>query len=69
MNAIRIRTHVESETLRLPQIKDLIGKDVEIIILEEQQNPGRDFAQFLEAAGRDLVDPDAYRQLRAASMI
>ena len=35
MNAIRIKRHLDSETLRLPELKPLIGKDVEIIVLEE----------------------------------
>lgn len=35
MNAIRIRRRVDSETLHLPELKDLVGKTVEIIILEE----------------------------------
>ena len=35
MNAIRIKAHIDSETLRLPELKPLIGKDVEIIVLEE----------------------------------
>ncbi len=35
MNAIRIRTTVRGETLRLPELKRLIGKDVEIIVLED----------------------------------
>ena len=35
MNAIRIKRHLDSETLRLPELKPLIGRDVEIIVLEE----------------------------------
>ena len=35
MNAIRVKTHLESDTLYLPQLKALIGKDVEIIVLED----------------------------------
>lgn len=35
MNALRIRTHVDSETLHLPALKQIIGKDVEIIVLVE----------------------------------
>ena len=34
MNAIRVRTHIDSETLHLKELKPLIGKDVEIIFLE-----------------------------------
>ena len=39
MNAIRVRKRVESETLHLPELKDLVGKTVEIIILEDAAAP------------------------------
>ena len=35
MEAMRIRKHLSSDTLELSGLKDLVGKDVEIIILEE----------------------------------
>ena len=35
MNAVRIRKQIASETLHLPELKKLIGKVVEIIVLEE----------------------------------
>lgn len=35
MKTIRIRTKVESDTLHLPELRDLIGKSVEIIVREE----------------------------------
>ena len=34
MEPIRIRTKIESETLRLPQLQPLIGRTVEITIEE-----------------------------------
>lgn len=36
MNAIRIRTLVESTTLTAPELLPMLGKRVEIIILEEE---------------------------------
>ena len=36
MDTVRIRRKLESETLHLPELKPLIGKNVEIIIQEEQ---------------------------------
>ena len=33
-NALRILTRVDSETLHLPELRALIGKEVEIIVLE-----------------------------------
>ncbi len=35
MNAVRIRRKLESDTLHLPELKPLVGKSVEIIVLEE----------------------------------
>ena len=37
MNAIRIDAHIDSETLHVPELKPMIGKDVEIIFLEKQK--------------------------------
>jgi len=34
MEPIHIRTKIESETLRLPQLKSLIGKVVEVLVVE-----------------------------------
>jgi len=35
MNAVRIRTRIDSETLTLPELRPLMGKAVEIIVLED----------------------------------
>ena len=35
MNAIRIRRTIDSETLTIPELRGLIGREVEIIVLEE----------------------------------
>jgi hypothetical protein len=39
MNAIRIRTTLTSDTLHLPELKPLVGRAVEIIVLEEPAAP------------------------------
>ena len=42
MTAIRIHKQIDSETLHLPEIRPLIGKQVEIIVIEENPvEPGR----------------------------
>ena len=74
MNAIRIHKQIDSETLHLPELKSLIGKTVEILILEETAAPPRTCASspydaLFELAGHDVVDPEAYKQLRAASTL
>jgi hypothetical protein len=38
-NALRIRTVVQSETLQLPELRALIGKEVEIIVLSPMPDP------------------------------
>ena len=40
MNAIRIRKTIHSDTLHIPELKDMIGSTVEIIVLEESVSPG-----------------------------
>lgn len=53
MNAIRIRKKVDSETLHLPELKPMLGREVEIIVLEEAapiQSPKGDWASILAAA-------------------
>jgi hypothetical protein len=72
MNAIRILKKIESDTLHLPELQGMIGKTVEIIVLEEPEpavNTPKDWQPFFDLAGQDLVDPEAYKELRAASMI
>lgn len=75
MNAIRIHTQIDSEILRLPEIRPLIGKNVEIIVLEElpQVDQGgivRDrYNDFLALAGKNVVDPSALNELRSASVL
>ena len=52
MNAIRIHKHLDSESMTLPELKPLVGKDVEIIVLEE-------------SAGKNRLIPDAEELVRA----
>ena len=75
MHAIRVYRHVDSETLYLPELKELIGKEVEIVVLDgvDRSSPQnverRDYSALAEIAGQDLIDPEAYKEGRAASMI
>ena len=71
MNAVRIRRRLESDTLHLPELKPLIGKNVEIIVQEEQAAPiisgtgdwnaAAQAAQELRETGYDF---DAWRAQR-----
>jgi hypothetical protein len=73
MNAIRIRKKLDSATLHLPELLPLVGRTVEIIVLDEgapgAEAPSTRYDAFFELAGKDAVDPEAYKQLRDASMI
>jgi len=37
MQALRIRKRLDSDTIQFPELKNMIGKDVEIIIIIETQ--------------------------------
>jgi len=69
MNAIRIRTRVQSETLRLPELRPLVGKEVEIIVLADGEGERGDLAPFFAAASDVPVDLSALDDLRKASSL
>ena len=65
MSEIHVTRQLESDTLKLPELQPLIGRKVEIIVREVARNGTSDPWDALKAlAGQDLVDPDAYQQLR-----
>lgn len=69
MNAVRIHRKLESDTLHLPELRPLIGKAVEIIILEEPTpaiTPGTGDWDAAMKAARELddYDFDAFRKQR-----
>jgi hypothetical protein len=72
MSAIRIRRTIDSETLSLPELRPLLGKEVEIIVLVDDKapEPGPDkdlwdaalkAAESLRANGYDF---DAWKEQR-----
>ncbi len=48
MNAIRIRRKINSETIHIPELRGMIGRDVEIIVLEDRPS------------SLDGIDPQAF---------
>ena len=69
MNAVRICRKLESDTLHLPELKPLIGKNVEIIVLEEPTPafiPGTgDWDATMQAVEElEDYDFDAFRKQR-----
>lgn len=71
MNAIRIRKQIDSETLHLPELKPLIGKMVEIIVLDDEFSsvirPGSGDWDAAARAAREIKDYD-YDALREQNM-
>ena len=75
MNAIRFNRHLDSVMLRLPELKPLIGKDVEIVVTEkararakpEKEKPARkaekNWFDVHFGAGRGL-DFDGFEKTR-----
>ena len=68
-SAIRLKQKVRSEKLVISHhdLKDLIGKDVEIIILANDENeetfPPRALQNSAHVAGSFILDEEAMRQL------
>jgi hypothetical protein len=67
MTVIHVTQQLNSDTLQLPELKPLIGKKVEITIREvpAQGNAKQGWDALFELSGRELVDPEAYKELRA----
>lgn len=68
---IRIHKQIDSETLHLPELRPLIGKTVDIFVVDQQSEGGTShpYAAWFALSGTDTVVPEAYQKLRAASMI
>jgi len=70
MNAIRLTRHIDSETLHLPELRPLIGKEVEIIVLENGQSGGKDDAFWRNtsldelAVAQGVTSPQPLQNLR-----
>lgn len=53
MNAIRVHRHIDSETLHLPELQEVMGQNVEIIILPRADGEG---LETLESFLGDTLD-------------
>ncbi|MBO0698445.1 MAG: hypothetical protein J2P46_08630 [Zavarzinella sp.] len=68
MTTIRIRKTIDSETLRLPELRPFIGQTVDIVIGESAPagtgiTPGQGDWDTVLAASRQLVDYDYQAQI------
>jgi hypothetical protein len=73
MDAIRIETLLEGETLYLPQLRPLVGKSVEIVVREKSLpvvSPRTSEWSDIQTAVLGLADYDfdAYRKARVAEV-
>lgn len=73
METIRLRKKIQSETLHLPELKRLFGKEVEIILMEvpsgSSAKPRGTMDDFISAAGKINIDAEAIAQLRENSKL
>ena len=79
MNEIHVHTHLDSDTLHLPELSVFIGKDVEITVREKTTRlPMRIKRSTRSAAEREKylkqmeaidIDEEAINKLRQVSMI
>lgn len=67
---ISIHTHLNSDTIHLPEAAPLVGKDVRIIVVEEPANRSpRDLSALDRLAGKIDLDYDAIEDLRERSIV
>jgi virulence-associated protein VagC len=66
MKSIRVQRQIDSETLQLPELRQFIGKTVEITVSESNsiRPVERKWQALIDAAGKDLVDPDLCKRYR-----
>lgn len=72
MKAIRIRKRIESVLLDLPEVADVLGKTVDIIIIVEDTDlPPKtlNLAALDALAGHDIIDDAAILDLRRISSL
>jgi len=64
---------IDSENIHVPELRNFIGKKVEIIIIEEpisfNEKEDRKMENFFSAAGKIEIDENAVRQLREESKL
>jgi hypothetical protein len=67
MNAIRVRRRIDSDMLHLPELKEMLGRTVEIIILEETptaDHPPLAPGCFTALSPKEAFDPKALEAIQ-----
>ena len=68
MATIHILKQIDSETLHLPELRPLLGRTVEITIVETTPVPAatdEDWDNFFRENGTAFVDPNVFAEHRA----
>lgn len=68
METTKVIMKVDSEDVRIPELKRFMGKTVEMIITEVSPE-NRKMRHFFEAAGKIEIDEEAVRQWREVSKL
>ena len=68
MSTIKVKTHLDSDTIRIPELQQFVGKDVEITVTEAVR-PERTLLEILRSFDHVPVDLNALEELRRDSMI
>ena len=71
MEAIKLQRKISSDTLHIPELKQFLGKNVEIILLElpEKKMKSTNMSKFIDAAGKIDIDEEAVAALREKSKL
>ncbi len=69
MQAVRLFVDVDSEDIHLPELKQFMGKRVEMIILESptmqnSEEKKQDMRKFFDAAGKIKIDRESVQKLK-----
>jgi hypothetical protein len=71
MEAIKKKIVIESENINIPELKNFIGKSMEIILIEaEDEDETKDnISKFLDLAGKIDIDEKEIDSLRERSKL
>ena len=69
MQAIRKKIIVNSETITIPELSKFMGKAIEIILIEDEENKEKKNSKFLSMIGEIDLDPQVVDDLRERSKL
>jgi hypothetical protein len=69
MEAIKKKIVIESENINIPELKNFIGKSMEIILIEAEDETKDNISKFLDLAGKIDIDEKEIDSLRERSKL